>query len=331
MHDAGQMSVADAIAWVVDRGVAPSGRLTGRPLTGGVSSTVIAVEGDAAGVVVKRARQRLAVKVEWLADITRSRTEGSALTVFASITPDHVPAIIDSEPATGTLALERAPIDARDWRSVILDGEVDSAIGAEIGAVVGAWHRATWMPWSGADDFTDGASALEQLRLQPFHAAVARLEPRLAPRILACAAQLRAARICLVHGDLSPKNILVLPDAAPWILDPEVAHIGDPVFDVAFLCAHLLLAAVARPHLSAAVRETWDRFLQQYLAVAPAYRMADRLSAHVGCLVLARTDGISREPGLDHARTTLARELGRRLLDADAPIDAIWDRVDHGS
>ena len=54
-------------------------------------------------------------------------------------------------------------------------------------------------------------------------------------------------RIALVHGDVSPKNILVGPDA-PVLLDAECAWYGDPAFDIAFCLNHLLLKAVLLPH-----------------------------------------------------------------------------------
>ena len=52
--------------------------------------------------------------------------------------------------------------------------------------------------------------------------------------------------MCLVHGDYAPKNILLGRDGA-WILDAEVAHVGNPVFDLAFFLAFPLLTAVQKP------------------------------------------------------------------------------------
>ena len=38
----------------------------------------------------------------------------------------------------------------------------------------------------------------------------------------------------------NPKNIMVTPDFHPIVLDFEVEHTGNPVFDLAFVLAHLL-------------------------------------------------------------------------------------------
>jgi len=43
-----------------------------------------------------------------------------------------------------------------------------------------------------------------------------------------------------VHGDVSPKNILVGPKG-PVLLDAECAWFGEPAFDLAFCLNHLLL------------------------------------------------------------------------------------------
>jgi tRNA A-37 threonylcarbamoyl transferase component Bud32 len=319
-------NAAQAVEWVRTRGVAPAGKLTERPLMGGVSSTVIAVDGTTDGVVVKRALEVLRVDSEWRADPRRSLTEAHALAVLGGLTPNRVPKLLDVDPSSCTLVMERAPIEAENWRSAILDRPASPSVGAELGTTLAAWHRGTWMPWAGAGDFEAGA-VLEQLRLRPFHAAVAAVFPDLADQVLACAADLRRARLCLVHGDLSPKNVLIGKDLL-WVIDPEVAHIGDPVFDVAFMAAHLILTAIARPAFATTLGDTWLAFLEGYLADAPPASIRDRLNAQVGCLLLARTDGVSREPGLTLGARDQVRRVGRTLLGGSGgEADTMWGIV----
>ena len=68
------------------------------------------------------------------------------------------------------------------------------------------------------------------------------------------------SRVCLVHGDYAPKNILLGRDGA-WILDAEVAHVGNPVFDLAFFLAFPLLTAVQKPRLAASCSEIVAGFI----------------------------------------------------------------------
>lgn len=315
-----------AIGWTTARGVAPTGPLTERPLSGGVSSSVWAVEGSTAGVVVKRALAELLVDTDWRADPRRSLTEARALEVMRAITPARVPRVLDIDPGSSTIVMERAPLEARSWRDMLLEAPSDPAVGAALGATIAAWHRATWLPWAGAADFVVG-EAFEQLRLEPFHGAVARRLPDVADAVSALADELRRTQRCLVHGDVSPKNVLVGPGCL-WVIDPEVAHLGDPVFDVAFMGAHLVLAALARPSFAASIGQTWGAFLTRYLADAPSAAVEQRLDAHLGCILLARTDGVSREPGLDTQAVERARELGRVLVGhPGGPARAIWNQV----
>ena len=124
-----------------------------------------------------------------------------------------------------------------------------------------------------------------------------------------------------MHGDYAPKNILLGRDGA-WVLDAEVAHVGHPVFDLAFFLAFPLLTAVQKPALAGALRRARGR------ASSPPTRDARRplvpparsLSAHTGAMVLARTDGRSPAAFLDAARPRRrARKLGERLLLDPAP------------
>jgi tRNA A-37 threonylcarbamoyl transferase component Bud32 len=320
------MTGPGATEWTRIRGVAPPGPLTERPLLGGVSSAIFAVEGSTGGVVVKRALAALNVDVEWRADPKRSLTEARALGVLRAVTPDRVPLVIDIDPQSATIVLELAPRDARNWRDVLLGGPANPVVGGLLGATVAAWHRATWMPWSGAPAFTDGES-LETLRLQPFHATVAARLPDVATEVLRCADELRRARLCLVHGDASPKNVLTGPSCL-WLIDPEVAHIGDPVLDVAFMGAHLILIALARPSLEGTIQATWQAFLETYLDEGPSSGIDERLGAHLGCILLARTDGVSREPGLDAAAVAQTRHVGRILVNGPKRRSvSIWEAV----
>jgi hypothetical protein len=321
------MNDRSAITWAVTRGIAPAGPLTQRVLSGGVSSSIWAVEGPTGGIVVKRALARLNVEADWRADPRRSLSEAQALVVLRTITPERVPIVLDVDEETLTIAVELAPRDTATWRNSTLAFPADPRIGTALGATLAAWQRATWMPWPGAVDFDAGSASFEELRLAPFHGTIAGRFPRVADVVRDCADELRHATTCLVHGDLSPKNVLVGPGLL-WVIDAEVAHIGDPIFDVAFMSTHLALTAIARPAFASSLEETWRAFVTRYLQDAPGSNVEARLSRHVGCLLLARTDGISREPGLDRDAVHRARMLGFRLLqEGGAPSGSFWEEV----
>ena len=99
----------------------------------------------------------------------------------------------------------------------------------------------------------------------------------------------------MIHGDVSPKNILVGP-RGPVFLDAECACIGDPAFDLAFCLKHLLLKCLWVPAARVALLDSFHRMFEAYLSgvdwEAPAaleVRCAELLPA----LFLARVDGKS--------------------------------------
>lgn len=155
------------------------------------------------------------------------------------------------------------------------------------------------------------------MRLDPYHRTVAARHPDCAPAVLAVVDAMLTTRRALVHGDYSPKNVLA-GSGGCWVIDFEVAHYGDPAFDVAFLTCHLLLKAVRRPVA-----------LPAYQACAAAFLAAyggDVDLAHLGCLLLARVDGTSPAGYLDTGQEAVVRRFGRALLLDPAPD--VWRRLE---
>jgi tRNA A-37 threonylcarbamoyl transferase component Bud32 len=305
----------DVVRHLRNRGlVTPEMPVEVRALPGGVSGDVRAVVAPGLDVVVKRAHEELLVEDEWFADEERLVTEGWALRLAGDLTPDAVPKVLDLDPRTRTLVMERAPRAWQNWRTELLSGNVDPAMGERLGYVLAEWHRETAEHPNLLSTFSDD-KAFIQLRIDPFHRTVARRHPDLAPAIEDVVLRLLGRRECLVHGDFSPKNVLVGAEGF-WVLDWEVAHVGDPSFDLAYLLCHLVLKAVHRPEHAPSYRDTARRFLGAYGASA-----SGELSANVACLLLARVDGKSPADYLDPDEQQQVRELGRAMLVAPETLD----------
>jgi 5-methylthioribose kinase len=285
-----------------------------RTLPGGVSGDVRAVVAPGLDVVVKQVHEALLVEDDWFADEQRLVTEGWALRLAGDLNPDAVPKVIDLDPRTHTLVMQRAPRNWRNWRSDLLEGRVDPDLGRRLGAILGGWHRETASRPELLAAFQDDTSFV-QLRIDPFHRTIIDRHPDLAEPIEAVIERLTTRRSCLVHGDFSPKNILVGEDGL-WVLDWEVAHVGDPDFDLAYLLCHLTLKAVHRPAAAPDYRETARLFLGAY------GREADEpLAANVACLLLARVDGKSPADYLGGSEQERVRELGVTMLRKPEVLD----------
>jgi 5-methylthioribose kinase len=308
-HDpAADVSVQeDILGHLARRGLIPAAEGRVAPLGGGVSGDVFAVDAAGLRLVVKRPLARLRVEAEWLADDVRIVTEARALRLAGDVTPGVVPRVVDLDAEQRVLVMEAAPAGWRNWRDELLAGRVDTSVARRLGEALSRWHAATAAAPDVRDRFPSN-DVFVQLRIDPFHRTVAGRHPDLAAAIEQVADGLLRSRTCLVHGDFSPKNVLVGADGA-WVLDWEVAHVGDPVFDVAFLCAHLVLKSVHRPADAGRYRDAMLDFLAAYGPVDDA-----ALVANTGCLLLARVDGKSPAAYLSDAERASVSQLAARML-----------------
>jgi 5-methylthioribose kinase len=282
-------------------------------LGGGVSNVVLSVRTGDRGLVIKQSLARLRVADEWLAKRERIITEGEALRLANRLTPGAVPEVIDLDARALTLTMASAPQAWRNWKDCLLLGQAEPIVAGGLGRVLATWHRET------ADDTTIAAGfadieAFEQLRVDPYYRTVMRRRPALAEAIGGYADRMLANRRCLVHGDYSPKNVLV-GDEHCWVLDFEVAHFGDPAFDLAFMLNHLMLKAIHRPQTAAEYEACACAFWDTYRVAVPADLVDEAyVLGHVGCLMLARVDGKSPAEYLTESERTIARTVGERLL-----------------
>ena len=138
-------------------------------------------------------------------------------------------------------------------------------------------------------------------------------DARLVEAIDASYARFLEPRGALVHGDVQPGNLLLQGERVV-LLDAEIAHIGDPAFDVGTLLAHLLLARFERPSLDVPALVTL--FSSHYTeahgtSALPTFRSAAR---YAGIEVLRRTLGAARAGAVMRDDASLrAVEIGRSL------------------
>jgi len=212
------------------------------------------------------------------------------------------------------------------------DGRVEPEDARAVGAALALIHAGTAGRAELARMFPTDA-IFHQIRLAPYLEATAEAHPDLSERLQALVRITADNKRALVHGDVSPKNIL-LGTAGPVFLDAECAWYGDPAFDVAFCLNHLLLKCLWVP-------ASRDDLLEAFRVMASRYfegvdwESREVLEARVAHLLpglfLARVDGKSPVEYLDGdadkkrvrrvARTLLARPV-ERLAD----IREVWER-----
>jgi 5-methylthioribose kinase len=222
------------------RELAPEGAIASvRALPGGVSNRTVLVRfTDGRGWVLKQALAKLRVKVDWFSDPERAHREALALDWYARLAPPGaVPRLVFEDREQHLLAMEAVPLPHWNWKSLLLDGELKLEHVKQFGKLLGTVHRRAAAQPELREAFAD-TSFFESLRLEPYYLYSASEVPRAGEFLRRLVADTRSRPITLVHGDYSPKNVLVHRDRLV-LLDYEVAHFGDPAFDLGFSLAHL--------------------------------------------------------------------------------------------
>jgi len=283
-------------------------------LTGGVSSDIWKVELRSGPVCVKRALARLRVTQVWEAPVERNRYEWRWMEAAARIAPGSAPRVLAHDDA-GVFAMEfldgaRHPL----WKDELRAGRADPAFAASVGGTLARIHAATAGDERVAAAFATDAG-FHAIRLEPYLLATARRHPDLAPALRALAERTAATRAALVHGDVSPKNILVAP-RGPVFLDAECAWYGDPAFDLAFCLNHLLLKCLWVPEAAGAFLACFDALAAAYLDEHRPAGLEARAASLLPGLLLARVDGKSPVEYLtEEAQKKRVRRVARALLE----------------
>ncbi len=238
---------------------------------------------------------KLKVEADWHAPVSRNAYEWAYLRFAAQVLPAAVPTPLAHDEAAGLFAMAFLdPADHPVWKAQLLAGDVQAATAREVGHALGALHAASAYRAELAAAFDTG-EAFRALRLEPYLTHTGRRHPTLAARLNELVVRTAATRVALVHGDVSPKNILVGPHG-PVLLDAECAWYGDPAFDVAFCLNHLLLKVLPRPERMRELRASFDAFVAAYFERAlfePRAALEARAASLLPALLLARVDGKS--------------------------------------
>ncbi|MBW7922895.1 MAG: aminoglycoside phosphotransferase family protein [Rubellimicrobium sp.] len=288
------------------------------PLSGGVASDIARVETPEATYAVKFALERLKVAEDWHAPVHRNRAEYAWLSFVSGILPRNAPRLYGRSGEEGGFVMEYlAGGSVRLWKTTLLREHPDRGEAAAVGALLGRIHHAATRrgfdarPFANADDF-------HALRLEPYLLFTATRHPALSARLTALAEALHRSRVTLVHGDVSPKNILFRgPD--PILLDAECATMGDPGFDLAFCLNHLALKALhlpgSRARLLANIGDLWAAYRPHVTWEAPE-ALESRVAALIPALMLARVDGKSPVEYLGAGEQAAVRRIAAPLVAA---------------
>jgi aminoglycoside phosphotransferase (APT) family kinase protein len=298
----------------------------GERLDGGVSSDIWRVDLASGPVCVKRALPKLRVAAEWEAPVERNRFEARWMRRANAAVCGSAPQLLGLDEESGALAMQFLPADRYPlWKTQLRDGDADARFAAQVADTLARIHAASAADPGIAPEFpTD--RIFHDIRLEPYLLATARAHPDLAQRLTGLAAMVEANKRALVHGDVSPKNILHGADG-PVFLDAECAWWGDPAFDLAFCLNHLLLKCLWTPRATSGFLACFDALAAAYVERMdwePPRALEARAARLLPGLFLARVDGKSPVEYItsDHDRDRVRRTASALLIH---PVETLRD------
>lgn len=273
-------------------------RVRVRVLAGGVSNKTVLVEwADGHGWVLKQALAKLRVAVDWFSDPARIQREALGLRWLLKLAPPgSITPLVFEDPAHHLLAMEAVPRPHDNYKSLLLAGCIEEHHAGQFGQLLATIHRGGWEQRSQCAPVFDDRGYFRSLRLEPYYQYTAQQVPEAKAFITELIARTLQRRFTLVHGDYSPKNVLIR-EGRLILLDHEVIHFGDPAFDLGFAMTHFLSKAHHLPEHRDALMRCTDRFWTSYLDNVGETPFREDLPSHavqhtLACL-LARVAGRS--------------------------------------
>lgn len=302
-----ELSSDNAAEWLSAHGF-PSTGLRFAELGGGISNKLVLAEGTEFRVVLKQSLGQLRTEREWNSDRERIFREAAAMRWAAGVGGLRSPRLLAEDKADFTIAMEAAPAGAGMWKTQLFRGEFEPATARATGVALGALIAASWHNAEAEHLFGD-QTVFDQLRLDPYYRYTAARCPEASQYIGRLIERSGQRRVSLVHGDWSPKNLLV-DGAEVWPIDWEVIHYGDPSFDVAFLLNHLLMKRLAMPQHRAAL----EGLARAFVGGIGVDWVVTAALEHLPALLLARVEGKSPAEYLDAAMQARAKALALDLM-----------------
>ena len=303
----------------------------GERLTGGVSSDIWRIDLPDGPICVKRALAKLRVAADWHAPVERNRYEAAWMQPRQCRRPRHCPRPArpgrNQRRAGDAIPVPRRPSAMEDATARRPRRSRFRRAGRDVAGAHPCRHRRRSRPppRNSPPTASSSTSAWSPICSPP------RARTPISRR--ACEALVAATqhnKRALVHGDVSPKNILAGP-RGPVFLDAECAWWGDPAFDLAFCLNHLLLKCLWTPAATSGFLGCFDALAarlsrRRHLGTAggrwkPARRGCCRACSSPGWMASRRSSTSPRAADKDRVRRTaraLLRDPPDRLAD-DAP------------
>lgn len=298
-----------------------------RVLAGGVSNRTVWVDRPTGeSWVLKQALEKLRVKVDWFSSPERIHREALGMRWLTKLAPPGtITPLVFEDFTEHVVAMQAVPLPHENWKTMLLAGNLQLSHITQFGELLGTIHRQAWLQRQELQSLFSDRTFFESLRLEPYYAYTAWEVSEASSFLLSLIEETRSNQQTLVHGDYSPKNVLVHQNKL-ILLDHEVIHWGDPAFDLGFSMTHLFSKAHHLPdqrHLyGQAILQYWRTYCATLGDTEWTSDLEGRAIRHtLGCL-LARVAGRSPLEYLSESERKRQRRVTLSLI-KDPPYSVI--------
>ena len=280
------------------RRISPTEAPAVRNLSGGVSNkTLVLTRSTGESWVIKQALSKLRVQSDWFSNPARSHVEANGLRHLPRVAPEGtITPLIFEDRAQCLLAMAAVPQPHQNWKQRLLEGHVEPQYFRQFAELLGSIHRESSKSAHEFSSLFTAKQYFESLRLEPYYQHSATVVPEAAFFLNKLVRSTLSRSDALVHGDASPKNVLIHNDRL-ILLDHEVLHFGDPAFDIGFSLTHFLSKALHLPEhrreFEEAVRLFWEVYCTQVRDMPWFTDLTKRAPQHTLASLLARVCGRS--------------------------------------
>ena len=288
--------------------------------SGGVSCPVALIETPHRTLLIKQGRARLAVKEEWLADPARTNLEGKGAAFYHKYLPDIQPDVVINDEENHIFVREAIPPGCHMWKADLMDGILDFKVAERTMETMATVHNKSAKDPDVPIVFSNYNNIYE-LRVSPYIQFVAKKYPQLSAASDEVSDLIMNHHQVLVHGDYSPKNIIVTPDRQVCVVDSEPVHCGNAICDISNFTTHIVLKSARFSQYSEAFLNMLTDMTDLYFSMIdfddPRKVEANCMKA-LGMTVLARIDGKSPAEYITDEKTKqLVRDMSFKLIESD--------------
>ena len=292
-------------------------------ITEGVSSDIWYVKTEEGlEFCIKRALKKLTVKQDWFAPVNRNNFEAAYFKACHNINPKSFPKILGHDSKKYILAMEWfKPESYVLWKKKLLDMSIEIKDGNTISRILSKKHAYFYGKANYKKKF-ENDKTFHDIRIEPYILFTSKFYPKYENFFFDAAKSLVSNKKTVIHGDFSPKNILIGP-SFPVILDAETACWGDPIFDLAFCNNHIILKSILNSSNKKKYLSLSKEFIDTYINKInweEKNNFIDRFLKLIPLLILARLDG----KHIKKARALSLKILDDKIKDINS-LFSIWE------